>query len=122
MATWPATLPAPLLEGYSAADAPVLIRTPMASGPQRVALTSIDYMTTGQAALILDETQCDTLRSFIAGDLAHGANWIDDLPLDTGQGVFDHHARISGVTWTVLVPGRTWKAAFSFETDERNSA
>lgn len=122
MATWPATLPVPLLEGYSAADAPVFIRTPMSSGPQRVALTSIDYMTTGQAALILDETQCDTLRSFIADDLAHGVNWIDDLPLDTGQGLSDHHARISPISWSVINPGKTWKASFSFETDQRNNA
>lgn len=122
MATWPATLPTPLLEGYSAADAPVLIRTQMASGPQRVALTSAHYMTAGQAALILDATQCDTLRSFIAGALAYGANWIDDMPLDTGQGVFDHRARISGLNWSVINPGVTWKVAFAFETDERNAS
>jgi hypothetical protein len=79
-------------------------------------------MTTGTASVVLDDTQNDTMRNFILGTLAHGANWVTDMPLDTGQGVFEHRARLSSFSWTVLVPGITWRVSFDFETDERNSS
>ena len=60
--------------------------------------------------------------TFILGTLAHGANWVIDMPLDTGQGVFEHNARLGSFSWQVLVPGVTWQVSFEFETDERNSA
>lgn len=122
MATWPPILPVPLLEGYSATDEPQIIRTSMSSGPQRVSLTSTHYMTAGSASIVLDGTQTDALRNFIAGALAHGANWVDDFPLDTGQGVFEHRTLLGGFIWRILVPGVAWKVLFEFETDERNAS
>ena len=65
MATWPATLPVPLLAGYSASDEVPMIRTSMSSGPDSAwRCRSIHYMTTGTASLVLDDTQNDTLRNF----------------------------------------------------------
>ena len=76
-------------------------------------------MSAGNASVVLDKTQVDALRNFILGALAHGSAWVDDMPLDTGQGVVDHHARLGGFSWSVLVPGITWQVSFAFETDER---
>lgn len=121
MATWPAGMPAPVIQNFSTADGVREIRTPMESGPQRRTRLSAHFMTTGQMTLYLTKAQADTLRVWLSEQLYDGVNWIDDLPLDTGRGLTPHHARISGMSWSYsqLVPGKYWRFTCSYETDQR---
>ena len=123
MATWPAGLPAPVIADFRSQDRAAMITTPMESGPSRRTRLSAHWMTTGTMTLYLEKAQADALRTWLSDQLYDGANWIDDLPLDTGQGLAPHHARISGMSWSFsqLVPGKNWRFSCQFETDERNA-
>ena len=122
MPAWPGTLPAPLIADYTAQDVPVIIKTTMASGPQRRTRVSGHYMTKGTASIYVTKTQADTFRSLVASS-KQGADWITSMPLDTGQGLAYHRARIESIRWSTanLIPGTNWRITFGFETDERNA-
>ena len=119
MARWPGQLGIPMLDGYSVVDDSPLIRTEMESGPDRVSLKTRHYMTRGSFSLMLTKKQADAMRYFIYVGLKDGAEWIDDMPLDTGRGVLPHRARLSNMRFTPIVPNRLWRFTCDYETDQR---
>jgi len=121
MATWDATLPAPVLAGYNSRETPRMLTTEMESGPQRLTLYSGHPRLFGSASIVADPAQAAAFRvMFEAGRL--GADWFTGCPIDTGQGLADHRVRLTSVQYQVLrPPDKLWKITFTFETDERNA-
>lgn len=115
---WPATLPAIMVQGYSAAHQWNQLVTPMESGPQRRVRLSAHYLISGSGSMVLDKSQVADLYAVL--DAAKdGADWIDGVPLDMGGGAKNHRARITALQIAVVVPRTTWQATVQWETDER---
>lgn len=122
MPTYPDTLPAPIIADYSVTDVPNLAITELQGGPRKREQVSSHFQTTGTASVVLNKDEADTFRSLLALS-NHGASWLTDTPMDTGQGLSMHRIRVSNVRWMVagFVPGKNWKVSFSYETDVRNA-
>lgn len=119
MASWPPELSDLVLSGYSALDELPYIESPMETGPVRRTLLTSYHMTAIRGSLILDgQTQADAFRQLLV-DSAFGADWVTDVPLDTGTGVVTRRARFTAPSWSVLVPGRMWQVNLNIETDDQ---
>lgn len=76
MATWPANLPVPLLQGYELEAGDTTARTDMESGPARVRRRFTAAPDGVSLSLLLTETEMNTFRDFWDGDWAQGAAWV----------------------------------------------
>lgn len=84
MATWPATLPNPLLSGHELETTDSTARTDMEGGPARVRRRSTaapDHIT---LRFQFDEAQMAIFRDFWENDFLNGAAWCD-VPLKDGR-------------------------------------
>ena len=118
MTAWPETLPSPEIASYSTNDEYNILRTDMESGPPRQAKRSAHYMTTGSFTLKLNSSQMTDFQAVIPAS-NFGADWITDVPLDTGLGKKSHRMRFLGVSRKTLLPQNgLYELTIKFETDE----
>lgn len=121
MATWPSSLRAPLIAGSSSGHSARTVVTPMETGPRRTTLLTKRWEGYGSYTLMLDKQQLSDFYDMY-DDADHGTEWINDAPIDTGQGTAPHRIKISSVKYTQVVPDTTYSLQFEWETDETNSA
>ena len=118
MATWPVSLPDPILNSYHSADVFPVLKTEMQSGPPRRTRYSDHYLTTGQLTMVVNSTQAGTFQQLL-DDSNLGTDWITGCPIDTGTGLKNHRIRITSVQRKVLTPpDQHFQITVSFETDE----
>lgn len=104
MATWPTTLPAPILDGYALDPLDQTIRTDMEFGAARTRRRSTAQNDKLNVAWIFTRAQMAAFRTWFtdAAQAAGGSAWFD-LVVDTGEGAAaSQSCRFSG----------PWKAAF----------
>ena len=77
MATWPSSLPNPLIDGYSETLADNVIRTSMDYGAQQVRKRTSSNSGGLELTYLLTEAQLDTLRDFYEGDAGYGSIAFD---------------------------------------------
>ena len=117
MPTWPSTLPAPRVSGYSLESGDATVRTDMESGPARVRRRYTAAPDTLQLRWLFSDTQMDTFRDTWDGDWAHGSAWIN-LPVRDGRtgGVVNHEARPNPAKFTAeLVSANVWTVSMTVE-------
>lgn len=81
---WPATLPVPLVSGYSFGPVDATVRTDMDAGPARVRRRFTDTPDMLKAAWRFTEAQMAAFRAFWEDDIASGAAWFN-LSLRDGR-------------------------------------
>lgn len=103
MATWPASLPAPLVDGYGVEPVDQTIATDMESGTKRVRRRSAVQIDHVSVSYNLDDAQMATFRTWFYGDLAGGAAFFD-VSLWVGKtGSTSAEARFIGQpTWSMV--------------------
>ncbi len=114
---WPASLPNPLLRGYSWSYRMPVIRTEMETGPRRVSRTSTVYENVFTIRFVMDNLQFATFQSFYDNTANTGADWVD-IPLDSGSGINLHRCRFMAVSVTA-VSQDLFNVVCTIETDER---
>lgn len=117
MATWPATLPAPLLADYSLESADLTIRTDMESGPARVRRRSTAPQDRVTLRFVLTDAQQQVFRGFWESDAAHGSAWFF-MPLRDARaaGVSTREVRpLAGGFKAVPLAAGQWAVSFSVE-------
>lgn len=87
MATWPTTLPDPLLAGYTRSPQPTTLRTPMDVGPAKVRRRATTRVEAINFSLHLTSAQRATLETFFRTTLEDGALTFDWVDHDTGAAV-----------------------------------
>lgn len=117
MATWPASLPAPIIASYSVGQRVPIIRTDLESGPPRVARASHHYMSVGTFEIVVDATQHADFEQLFQ-DSKLGTEWIDDVPLDTAGTYTTHRVRMTDVQRRMIKQPDTYKITVAFETDD----
>ncbi len=117
MATWPETLPAPLVEGYEVAPANQAIRTEMESGAPRQRRVTAARMDIVSAAWSLSGEQFTDFRDFFddaTGGADGGAAWFTvDLDYD-GSGPTSVEARFVGAPMAARA-GLRWQITGQLE-------
>lgn len=118
MSTWDSSIPPPLIADYTVGDAYATDRLRMSAGPDRVLRKTSGYYIQGNATVVVDKTGSDDFRTMLE-NTRNGADWIDNAPIDTGQGLVYQRIRISNVRWAVagFVPGENWRISFAFEAE-----
>lgn len=87
MPAWPATLPAPLIEGFSTQPANNVQRTPMDVGPPKTRKITSANIRPMSFSLLLTSSQLATLRAFFEDDVAGGATAFTFEDPETGDTV-----------------------------------
>lgn len=118
MAAWPATLPAPMLEGYRMEPADQTLRTDMEVGTARVRRRSAARKDEVDAVWRFSDAQMAAFRAWFedaATGIAGGAAWFEvSLPIgDTG--VTSCEARFIGAYKAQLKPGLCWAVSGKLE-------
>lgn len=117
MATWPTTLPVPLLAGYGFSPIDQTIRTDMETGSARVRRRTTARLDRASASWLFDQAQMDAFRTFFddaAAGLAGGAAWCG-MTLDMGDGsLAAYSARFIG-PWQAARDGQHWRVTATLE-------
>jgi len=90
MATWPATLPAPLQSGYALKPVDQLVRTDMEGGSARVRRVTTVRNDTVSLGWKLTDAQLLIFRNWFddaVTGIDGGANWFTGLSLAVGNGI-----------------------------------
>lgn len=118
MATWPATLPVPLVEGYQLNPGDQTIRTEMEVGAARVRRRTSARNDRVAAAWLLTEVQLDTLRDWFDNattGIAGGAAWFTvALAVGTGTRQAAVEARFIGALQCAPA-GPYWRVSATLE-------
>lgn len=116
MAAWPATLPAPLLSGYSLQLADNVARTDMDSGPGRARRRSAARNDRVTVAWVLTAAQMGDFRDWFddAAQAAGGAGWFS-VSLDVGDGTASYDARFLAAPSAELLGNGAWRVSASWE-------
>ena len=116
MATWPATLPTPLVDGYELSPSDQTIRTDMEIGSARQRRRTVARNDHVSVAWVFDETQMTSFRAWfddaVAG-VAGGAAWFT-TQLRIGSGLESREARFIG-PWSGQYDGQHWRIAAKLE-------
>lgn len=118
MASWPASLPAPLVAGYSLSPADPCIRTDFEIGPKRVRRRTSARQDSVSVSWVMSASQFEEFRSWFddAEDgIAGGASWfLLSLQLGVGgEGVSE--ARFSQVFTADFLGGGFWRVSATLE-------
>ena len=118
MATWPATLPAPLLAGYGVQPADPVARTDMEAGSPRMRRRTAVRNDRIPVSFVLDAAQMSAFRAWFDDDstgISGGAAWFD-VSLNVGEGVAALEARFAGVWSAELLGAGIWRVSATWET------
>jgi hypothetical protein len=117
MATWPTTLPAPILEGYALDPIDQTVRTDMEFGAARTRRRSTAQNDKLNVGWIFTRTQMAAFRTWFAdsAQAAGGAAWFD-IVVDTGEGTpASQTCRFSGPPKAALRGGGIWSVTATLE-------
>ena len=117
MATWPATLPAPLLPGYQLAPIDPVSRTDMESGAPRARRRTYARNDRLQVSWIFNDTQMAAFRTWFESDAeaAGGAAWFY-VKLRIGKtGATTEEARFTGPWQASLAGYNVWHVTAPIE-------
>lgn len=84
MATFPATLPAPLLSGFQVSPQDQVVRTQMEVGTARARLRSTAKIDRASVQWLFTDAQMAAFRTWYYGDGASGTSWFA-ISLPVGQ-------------------------------------
>lgn len=108
MATWPSTLPAPLIDGYGVEPVAQTIATEMEAGHARQRRRSAVQIDHVAVSYNLTDDQMATFRAWFYGDGAGGAAWFD-VSLWVGKtGATSVQARFIGTPKWSMVGNHRW--------------
>lgn len=111
MATWPATLPAPLLDGYGVNPAEQVVRSDMESGAPRARRRSTARNDHVPVNWRMTDAQFAIFRAWFDDDAeaAGGAAWFS-ISLPIGNGGFSTvEARFAAIYKSSALPGLNWQ-------------
>lgn len=115
MATWPATLPAPLVAGYGVRPNDQTIRTDMESGSPRVRRRTAARLDEYPLSVNLSDAQMAIFRAWWDDDASGGAAWFT-ISLWTGDGGADSvEARFKGPWQANMVGNHGWLVSGTVE-------
>lgn len=114
MANFPATLPAPSIEGYSINPDKSFIRTEMDTGParQRQIFTAVPTMV--QLGWRFTAEQMADFREFFKTDIHQGTDWFQ-MELDIGDGRVTYGTRFTEPWQASFLPGGHWSVSGRIE-------
>jgi hypothetical protein len=120
MATWPTTLPAPLVAGYQISPGDQTIRTAMEAGAARVRRRTRARNDQVNASWLLTEDQLAILREWFDDDvdgIAGGSAWFAvNLPVGSGTRRAAVEARFIGPISQAVPAGLLWRVSATLET------
>lgn len=117
MATWPSTLPVPLLSGYQLEAGDPTARTSMESGPARVRRRFTAVPDEISLILHLSRAEMKAFRAFWANDWAQGAAWVF-FPVLDGQEetLVNKECRPTKGTFSATLPNQNyWRVQIGVE-------
>ena len=118
MATWPTTLPAVSLSGYSIEPVDQSVRTDMEVGSARARRRTAARLDIVSVSWLFTDAQMAIFRAWFedgATGAAGGAGWFTiGLPMGDG-GVVSSDARFVGVPKPSLLSGKNWRVSASLE-------
>lgn len=115
MATWPTTLPRPLVAGYAIAPVDANVRTDMEAGTPRVRRRSAARNDQVSVFWRFTDAQMAAFRTWFDGDCANGASWFA-VDLNTGDaGLRSVQARFVGPWQSEMQPGPRWQVSAKLE-------
>ena len=115
MPTWPATLPAPLIDGYTLQPFDNCTRSPMESGHQRVRLEfegDKDFLTVNW---LMTGDQFGAFRDWFKDDIADGEAWFDAEMDYDGEGMKAVEARFAAKFAAKHEPPSRWRVSAKLE-------
>ena len=118
MATFPATLPAPNVAGYSIAPGDATVKTQMEVGPARVRRRTSAPPEIYSVSWTLTDAEMNTFRTWFADDstgAVHGAAWFDISIPDGFAGFATRSARFDGPWEASATAGLNWTVAAKLE-------
>jgi hypothetical protein len=115
MATWPASLPSPLVSAYQG-DAGVNIqRTEMDAGAARQRLRYSDSPDELSMSWKFKPAEMEIFKAFWKTDINHGNDWFL-MDLHTGDGLLTYEVRIIGGKYQYQVlSGLNWQVSAKIE-------
>lgn len=117
MPTWPATLPAPLIEGYTLQPFDNCSRVQMEAGHQRVRLEfegDKDFLTVNW---LMTGAQLGIFRAWFKDDVGDGAAWFDTQMDYDGGGLKDVEARFASKFTSRHEPPFRWRVSAKLEIE-----
>lgn len=121
MATWPSTLPDPLMTGYELQATDPTIRTDMDAGSARVRRRNTATPDHVSLRFMLTEAQMAIFRAFWESDFMSGAAWVY-MPIKDGRtaSVSSKECRpVSGAFKSLMASATHW--AVEFQVEVRNA-
>ncbi len=118
MATWPTTLPSPMVDGYGIAPQASFARTDMDQGPARQRRRFTTAPTHYSAQWMLTEPQLATLESWYRDQVDDGAAWFS-INLRNGQGLQTVEARFMEPWKSSKLGGRHYQVSATLEVRNR---
>lgn len=117
MPSFPSSLPAPLLEGYSLSPVDPSVRTDMEVGGQRVRRRTKARNDRVDLSWCFSDSQMATFRAWFEDDttgVSGGSSWFD-IKLNIGLGgMTDEEARFTSV-WKATRDNQVWKVTANVE-------
>lgn len=108
MATWPSTLPAPLVDGYGIEPVDQTVATDMETGTKRVRRRSAVQIDHANVSYNLSDAQMAIFRAWFYSELAGGAGTFD-VSLWAGKGgATAAEARFVGAPKWSMVGNHRW--------------
>lgn len=109
MATWPATLPTPLLSGYQGDSGVNIQRTEMDAGAARQRLRFGEAPDELSVSWKFKPAEMLIFKAFWKTDINHGTDWFL-MDLHIGNGLQTYEVRIIGGQYQYQVlPGLNWQ-------------
>ena len=114
MALFPATLPAPLIDGYSGTQDQAFIRTDMEAGSQRQRQRFSAANTQMSISWLFTAAQMATFKTFFDTTINRGSDWFT-YTLDLGAGDISYDARFTQPYQFSYVEGDNWRVSGNIE-------
>lgn len=115
MATWPSTLPAPLVDGYGVEPVAQTVASEMEAGSTRVRRRSAVQIDRVPVTWSLSDAQMATFRTWFYGDAAGGAAYFD-VSLWVGKtGATAATARFLGAPKWAMTGNHRWTVSGQLE-------
>jgi len=114
MENFPATLPAPSIDGYSINPEKSFIRTEMDTGPARQRQIFTAMPTTVSCGFKFTPAQMTEFRAFYMTDVNTGADWFR-MSLDVGDGLLEYDVRFVEPWSANRLPGANWSVSANLE-------
>lgn len=114
MAAFPATLPKPMIEGYSGTQDLAFIRTEMEAGSQRQRRRFTAANDQMAMSWLFTYTQMTAFRTFYNQDIGRGTDWFT-MSIDVGDGMNTFDCRFTQAYQYSRVQGELWRVSGNIE-------